>query len=228
MFSGICIKKAKEQNPSLIVSIDPGYDYTKNHWNTLKKILPIADYLFLSKTEFSNLTQNTGLPLRSKTTVLGKELININANPQIIIIKGKKKTILLSMIENHPFIRTYHHKSLPFTRILNDTGAGDAFAGGFIAGRLSPEMLSHQPAPIELATIAANTRLKSTGWPTDLKQKAFDYFKKNMKEEELNRKQYIKNILSVLRHPLIDFILGILVGIFANWIWQMISDFLLK
>lgn len=74
---------------------------------------------------------------------------------KIIIIKKKSSSVLLSLIDNRPFIRTYYHKRLSFTRILNDTGAGDAFAGGFIATLLSPYMLSHQPAPIHLATIAA-------------------------------------------------------------------------
>ena len=41
------VNKAKKINPQLKVSIDPGYDYTKNHWKTLKTILPIVDYVFL-------------------------------------------------------------------------------------------------------------------------------------------------------------------------------------
>ena len=218
-----CIREAKDINPALQVSVDPGYDYTKNHWKTLKSILPIANYLFLSRTEFSNLTQNTSLSLPAKATVLGKELINIDANPQIIIIKGKTNTVLLSLIEKHPFIRTYHHKKIPLSRIKNDTGAGDAFAGGFIAGMLSPEMLSHQPAPIELAMIAANTRLKTKEWPTEFKQNAIDYFKRNMKEEEQNRKQFFYHKLKLLKNPLLDFIIGIIVGLVVHWLLQIIG-----
>ena len=217
------VKEAKAKNPSLIVSLDPGYDYTKNHWKTLKSILPMIDFLFLSKGEYANLTQNIGLPSKSKATVLGNELNAIKANPQIIIIKGKNKVLLLSLINNKAYTRIYRHKRIPYFRILNDTGAGDAFAGGFIVGKLSPELLSHQPAPIKLASIAASTRLQSIEWPTKLKQNAIDYITKNMRDESLNYKQIIGIISYILKKPLLDFFVGVLVGVLGNWIWHIIT-----
>ena len=155
---------------------------------------------------------------------MGKELISCNAQPQIIIIKGKSCNILLSLINNDPFIRTYHHKKLAFTRILNDTGAGDAFAGGFIAGMLSPQMLSHQPAPIQLASIIANERLKSIEWPINLKEVANNFFCKNMKNERLNRTQKIKINLEVFKNPAVDFILGIVTGLITSAIWTFFTN----
>lgn len=218
------VNKAKLVNPQLKVSIDPGYDYTKSHWKTLKTILPIVDYVFLSKNEFYNISLHNGLGKRSKVIELGKELINCNANPQIIIIKGKSCNILLSLINSDPFVRTYHHKKLAFTRILNDTGAGDAFAGGFIAGMLSPLMLSHQPAPIQLASIAANERLKSIEWPSTLKETAYNFFSKNMKNERLNQRQKIKIHLEFLKIPAVDFILGIVTGLITSFIWTIFTN----
>lgn len=224
-FAEICrlVKEAKGKNPSLIVSLDPGYDYTKNHWKTLKSVLPMIDYLFLSKGEYANLTQNIGLPSKSKATVLGNELTAIKANPQIIIIKGRRKVLLLSLINNKAYTRIYRHKKIPFFKVLNDTGAGDAFAGGFIAGKLSPELLSHQPAPIKLASIAASTRLQTIEWPTKLKQNAIDYITKNMRDESMNYRQIISIISEMLKKPLIDFLIGVLVGVLGNWIWNIVS-----
>lgn len=218
------VNEAKKVNPQLKVSIDPGYDYTKNHWKTLKTILPIVDYVFLSRSEFYNLSLNNGLGKRAKVIALGKELINCNAQPQIIIIKGKNCNILLSLINNTPFIRTYHHKKMAFTRILNDTGAGDAFAGGFIAGMLSPQMLSHQPAPIQLAAIIANERLKSIEWPSNLREVANSFFCKNMKNERLNRRQKFKINLEILKNPTVDFILGIATGLITSAIWTFFTN----
>ncbi len=215
-----CVKEAKAKNPSLTVSIDPGYDYTKNHWKTLKEILPIADFVFLSSSELANISLNQGLSMRVKALDLGTELINIKANPQIIIVKNPSKTILLSLIDNTPYKRTYYHKKLAYTKVLNDTGAGDAFAGGFIVGKLSPMILSHQPAPIELAAIAARERLKSIGWPTELKKRTFEYFSSNMRNEKINEKQFLKIRLDFLKHPIIDFMLGLIVGIISNIIYN--------
>ena len=45
-------------------------------------------------------------------------------------------------------------------KIRNDTGAGDAFAGGFIASMLSPRLLVHQPMPIQVGAISAMARMK--------------------------------------------------------------------
>ena len=178
----------------------------------------MIDYLFLSKGEYANLTQNIGLPSKSKATVLGNELTAIKANPQIIIIKGRRKVLLLSLINNKAYTRIYRHKKIPFFKVLNDTGAGDAFAGGFIAGKLS-----HQPAPIKLASIAASTRLQTIEWPTKLKQNAIDYITKNMRDESMNYRQIISIISEMLKKPLIDFLIGVLVGVLGNWIWNIVS-----
>ncbi len=40
------IKKAKDLNSNLKVSIDPGFDYTKRHWKSLKKFYPLQILFF--------------------------------------------------------------------------------------------------------------------------------------------------------------------------------------
>ena len=218
------VKSAKNLNPNLKVSIDPGHDYTKHHLKTVKKIMSIADFAFLSKSEWSNLSYNMGLSTKAKILDLGEELIACGAQPQIVIVKGKRTSVLMSLIERRPYIRTYHHKVLNFTKILNDTGAGDAFAGGFIVGLLSPFMLSHQPATIYLATIAANERLKSLDWPTSLRDKAQWFYSKNMKNEKLNRSKWLK--IHLLNNPFVNIVVGIAIGLVTSAIWEWLKNFL--
>lgn len=218
------VRMAKERNPLLKVSLDPGSDYTKHQWNIIKTVLPIADYVFLSKSEFANISINAGLSSDSKAIDLGKELIACKAQPQIIIVKDKSCNVLLSLINNQPFCRTYYHPKLSFTKILNDTGAGDAFAGGFITGMLSPELLSHQPAPIQLGAIAASERLKSVKWPTTLKVKANAFIEKNMKDEKLNRGQKFKIKLEFFKKPIVNFILGVVTGVIAGVIANFVTS----
>ena len=218
-----CVRAAKRINRHLIVSVDPGYDYTKNHWKTLREILRGVDFVFLSRTEWSNLSLNLGLSMRSRMLDLGSELIKVKADPQMLILKSKRRTSLLSLIDGDPCVRTYFHRTLRFTRIRNDTGAGDAFAGGFVAGKLSPYMLSHQPAPIELASIAARERLKTIKWPTELKQKALQFFYGNMRNERLNRRQLFKIRLDILKNPVLYFAAGIVTAVVGNVIWSLMA-----
>lgn len=216
--------QAKIKNPYLKISFDPGYDYTKNHWTTLKSILPLVDFLFLSKSEASNISKNQGLSIKAKALDLGEDLKECGANPQIIIIKKTTSSVLINLIDNKPFVRTYYHKKLSYTKILNDTGAGDAFAGGFIAAMLSPYMLSYQPAPIQLASIAACERLKSIDWPeTSLKENTKKFFRHNMKNESLNKTQWLKIKAEILKNPFVNFIIGIVTGVIASIIYTWLQ-----
>lgn len=132
------------------------------------------------------------------------------------------------MINETPFSRTYHHNRLLFTQILNDTGAGDAFDGGFIAGMLSPVLLSHQPAPIRLGTIAASERLKSLDWPSHLPHKARAFFEENMRNEKVNLRQWLFIKAKKVLEPVVTFILGVLSGVIASIIFQYLLNFFQK
>ena len=214
---------AKEKNPMLTISFDPGFDYTKHHWDALKKVLSIADYVFLSKSELSNIFSNVNLSEKDEMIILAEELIANEANPQVLIVKDKYKSILLSLVNKNPFVRTYYHKRLFNIRILNDTGAGDAFAGGFIAGNLMPKMMSYQPAAIQLASVAAKERLRSKEWPTTLRDKTYEFITHNMKNEKKNKKQFFQNIFDFFKKPLVEFAMGIGTGLIASWIYQHLT-----
>lgn len=55
------VKEAKNINPLLRVSIDPGFEYTKNYKLDLRDVFSIADYVFLNSNELENLIGNNCL-----------------------------------------------------------------------------------------------------------------------------------------------------------------------
>lgn len=214
-FVKICglIKEAKKINRQLKVSIDPGYEYTKSHWMELKNVINIADFLFFSKIEYDNVCQNLRINDHNKINRVGTELRAGKSHAQVIIIKEQSKTMLISLVGDENYKRTYYHKKLPFFSIMNDTGAGDVFAGGFITGMLMPAMLSYQPAPINLGATAAREKLKAEKWPEHLKDITYDFYEKNMKNESRNMKQRAKMFL---KNPIISMILGAIAGKFLD------------
>ena len=149
--------EAKSKNRFLKISIDPGDKYTKKKKNELQKYIKDIDYVFLNNKEYHNLIINEDLPDNDKYIKLSTYFNNpYNVNTKAFVIKRKNKHILIDFVNRTPYV--YYHKSLPFYKINNDTGAGDCFAGGFIAGLLSDKLISQQPAPISLGVLAARIK----------------------------------------------------------------------
>lgn len=160
------VRNAKQKNPLLKVSIDPGYDYTKRCRRDLQEILNLADYIFLNKNEAENLF---GKKLSMEKDIYD-ELSSIFreykfSGKQVIVIKDKNKHLLISFQDEQFIVSNFWHKKLEDTEIKNDTGAGDAFAGGFIATMLSEEFLSNYSLSIQIGTISAIARMKSYADP---------------------------------------------------------------
>lgn len=212
--------KAKNKNRFLKISIDPGFQYTKNKKIEIQKYLRIADYVFFNKKEFENLILIEDLPDNDKY-VKAATYINDpdNANTKIFVIKRKDRHELIDFINGTPYV--YFHKSLPFYKINNDTGAGDCFAGGFIAGLLSDRLISQQPAPISLGVLAAKARMTSATTSSiyeNIENESKKFFLKKYKNGELNRRQRIKLFLQ--SHA--DFISGFVASLIFTYICSLL------
>jgi len=119
------LKKIKSNN--IITSIDLAWD-TKNLWmKNLKYSLPFIDILMGNKNEILNLTGEKNLKKAIKKLH--------QSGVRIVAVKLAEKGSLISkdfLIEEIP----------PFkVNALDTTGAGDAFAGGFLYGILSGKNL---------------------------------------------------------------------------------------
>ena len=153
--------KAKEKNRFLRISIDPGFQYTDGKKIELQPYLKSADYVFLSKREYENLIINKDLSDNQKYIKLSAYFNDPeNVSTKVFIIKHKNRHELIDFANGIPYV--YFHKKVGYFQIYNDTGAGDCFAGGFIAGLLSDKLIAHQPAAIELGVLASKARMLSS------------------------------------------------------------------
>lgn len=212
--------KAKEKNRFLKISIDPGDKYTKKKRNELQKYIKEVDYVFLNNKEFHNLIINEDLPNNDKYTKLSTYFNSPYAvKTKAFIIKRKSQHILVDFVNRKPYV--YYHKSLPFYKINNDTGAGDCFAGGFIAGLLSDKLISQQPAPISLGVLAAKARMTSitnSSVYETIEKDSENFFRKKYKNGEINRRQRIK--LFFQSH--VDFVIGFITSLIITYICSLL------
>lgn len=214
------VKKAKEKNPLLRVSIDPGYEYTKDHKLELREAFSIADFVFLNKNELENLIGDNSISDNNKYKILSS-IFNYYqlSNTQVIIIKSKSKHTLASFKNGNLNVSNYWHRKMNRSKIRNDTGAGDAFAGGFIASMLTPRLLVHQPAPIHIGAVSAMARMKCLEDPfSTISTDTNSYIDLVQDVEVNNYSQLLKLYIGEIKKQIPTFIIGIITGIIGSLI----------
>ncbi len=173
-----------------------------------------------NKKEYNNLILNEDLPENEKRIKISTYFNDPeNVKTKIFVIKSKSKHELIDFINGTSYV--FYHKSLPFYKINNDTGAGDCFAGGFIAGLLSDKLISQQPAPISLGVLAAKVRMTSitnSSIYENIEKKSTEFLLKKYKNGEMNRKQWLK--LFFQSH--IDFLIGFVTSLIIAYILKFI------
>lgn len=223
------IREVKLLNPLIKFSVDPGYEYTKVHKKELREVFSIADYVFLNSNEVTNLVGDANLSESTKYNELSAIFNNYGmSNSQVIIIKKPAKHTIASFENGQLLVSNYWHKKLLKRKIINDTGAGDAFAGGFIASMLSSRLVARQPFPIRLGAIAAASRLKCYSNPfTTISNETNAYINKIHKRERNNIEQKVFLTIEDLKKQIPSFIMGIITGIIASlfvwWIQSLVN-----
>jgi len=120
------IKKVKSKNKSVIVSYAPGFLCSKG-MNFLGELIKETDILFCNEDEAKELTKKDGT---KKAAVL---LVELGVGV-VCITQGKKGCVVATKNE---FISSPGFKA----KVRDTTGAGDAFAGGFLYGFLNKKPL---------------------------------------------------------------------------------------
>lgn len=216
--------QAKEKNRFLKISIDPGYKFIDAEKERLQRYLQIADYVFLNKDEFENLIINKDMAQNDKYIKLGAYFNNPeNVNAKVFIVKHKNRHELIDFVNGIPYVY-YHHKLFCF-EIFNDTGAGDCFAGGFIAGVLSDKLIAQQPASISLGALASRIRM-STPNTEEVYENIEIAAKKFFAKKYINGRNSIKQKLVFLfkynGKTVLTFILGAILSYVVNEICYLI------
>lgn len=222
------VQEAKVRNPLIKVSIDPGFHYVKNKKVELRSIFNISDFVFLNEIELGLLISDESIRdgLRNKDI---SAIFNHSgpSNTQVLVIKSADKNVAYSFFNGDLHVASFWHKRLRKNKIVNDTGAGDAFAGGFIAASLSPRLAIHQRFPIEIGAQAASARLKCKYDPYP--QIAIDtnrYIQDIQKREELNIPQKRQMFLRSLQEHIPAYVCGVVTGLIV-WGIQIIAKYLL-
>jgi len=222
------VKEAKEKNPLIRVSVDPGFHYVKNKKVELRQIFNVADYVFLSESEMGLLIGDESLKGDIRHQDLSAIFNNEEpSNTQVIVIKKPMKNEVYSFSYGNLHVASFWHKRIRKSKILNDTGAGDAFAGGFIAASLSPSCAIHQRFPIEVGAHAAAARLKCKLDPFEQISISTDlYIQDLQKRVETNINQKWQIFWRSLREHIPAYICGVVTGLIAWGIEGLIMKYL--
>ena len=155
------VAEAKEINPNLKVSMDPGFEYTSMRRERLQPLIRCVDYLFLNKSEKKNLGLNADRVRPLYRNICEYCSAYGENSDQTLIVKYDDRHELLQIKDGKSVIRTVRHKKLYQYQMNNDTGAGDSFAGGFIAGMLDERINGDIAEAIQLGVLAARGRMLS-------------------------------------------------------------------
>ena len=103
----------------------------------LQQVLPYCDLVFGNEAEAEAWASATGQPDKSDLGAIAQAIAALpKANPSrprtVIFTHGAKATIVASSKESVP--RVFNVHALKDEEIVDTNGAGDAFAGGFVAG----------------------------------------------------------------------------------------------
>jgi sugar/nucleoside kinase (ribokinase family) len=112
----------REIGPRLLVSADPGcVGLEGERVSQFRLLVPDLDFLFLNEVEFQRL-----FPGREPARLL--ELDSADLPARMIVKLGAQGACLYSREEG------LHFQSALHVKVVDTTGAGDAFAAGFLAG----------------------------------------------------------------------------------------------
>ncbi len=134
------LREAKDQNPWLQLSFDPGHEWVRRiksgeKSGAIEEILSLASYLFLNQSEFELLTSDLGV---KDDQELAEEVFD-HLSSQAILILLKRYDEIKVYHRLHKKTKEVRYFNAPVTQsqVEDATGAGDVFAAGlFIAATI--------------------------------------------------------------------------------------------
>jgi sugar/nucleoside kinase (ribokinase family) len=164
----LILEEVLQINPSIGISFDPGHVYSERKSASIKKLLTLADQLFLNFTEFRLIT-STGTS-RADENVASKRIFQNCPSLNIVIAKKYNSILVLHQYKNRVWRKEYPTTRMPNFLVKDDTGAGDVFAAGFIMSKLVPILGDDMYPAIRLANRLVREKLKDFG------DSRYDYF----------------------------------------------------
>ena len=160
------IKEANRVNPGLIVSFDPGHHWVAEPPTGIENVYKASRYVFLNYREFRILGERAmgvkdgiGIPDLDLARILIKHVWQ--SRTCIVVLKNYDYIKLFFLLRDEVFPLTHRNIVLSPLEIEDATGAGDIFAGGFLAAGLIPGMELRDQ--IELALRIVREKLRHSG-----------------------------------------------------------------
>jgi len=127
------IKSIKNRKPNIKIAINPGIEQIKNSRKDLFDILKVCEVIFLNRDEAVSMALGGKIKDIPPSGIKQMRfLLNESAN------WGAKMTVITDG-EDGAYLRNgdgkfYYTEGVPAKKLIDTTGAGDAFCSGFLAG----------------------------------------------------------------------------------------------
>lgn len=155
----------------MFVGMDSMNFWINSKQEELKKVLKKVDIVFINETEAKMLTQTSN-------TVRAIKNVAALGPKYVVLKKGEYGATLFSA--QHGF---FHAPALPIEMVVDPTGAGDSFAGGFF-GTLASQNKTPTWADLKAATLAGTVLSSQT--IQDFSLKALTKVEKSLFESQLS------------------------------------------
>lgn len=220
--------KVKEVNPCLKISYDPGFVTISSRGITFENILSISDYIFFNKSEFEEFGKSYNDNDQGKIETILKIISERNSKKEdstILIYKKVSEILIYEFYRNRIVYKPYKYYALPGTFILDDTGAGDVFAGGFLAAQTLPYLKDDRSLWIKLGIELVKKKLRVYGnqnLEADYSKVCFELLEKYSSLWHNYYKCVLINYLDKILGYLVILITGIIIGIFVHYLTNII------
>lgn len=152
------------REPGQLISFDPGHLWSSNEIPAVRRILKVSRLLFVNEDELPALAQTYFDAGDAGAHAAAERLLQemrTDGPASIVMVKHKGSTSIYSTNAAPDQIDI---TPLRKEEVEDDTGAGDAFAACYLAGRLSPFVIGRLGAIFGMLTV--RSKLSHVGPPT--------------------------------------------------------------
>jgi sugar/nucleoside kinase (ribokinase family) len=155
------IREVKQRHPAVMLSIDPGALWAPtDRPRSVSELLRLADVIFVNSHEFDLLTRRVpGMSERDSAQQCLRLLPNVRS---LLVLKRYDLVKIFFLLGSDIVERSYSNLHvLDISEVVDDTGAGDAFAAGFLASVCLPGLEAADG--VELGLRLARRKLRFVG-----------------------------------------------------------------